>query len=85
MEPDPFVAGAPSTIPADKLRPRLAGTVPGAVFPAQNRYDVSQALSWVATQRSNPEKRVELQAQIAELVEQLKGSQPAHTRPPLVS
>jgi Domain of unknown function (DUF932) len=78
MEPDPFVAGSPSAVPAEKLRSRLPSTVPGAVIPAQNRYDVSQALSWVATQRTNPEKRVELQAQIAGLVEQLKSSHAAH-------
>ena len=53
----------------------------GAVTPARNRHDVSQALSWVATQRSNPEKRLELQAQIADLLEKLKDGQPADDAP----
>jgi hypothetical protein len=52
LEPDPFVAGSPSAIPAEKLHSRLPGTVPGAVIPARSRYDVSQALSWIATQGS---------------------------------
>jgi hypothetical protein len=85
LEPDPFVSGSPSAIPPEKLHPRLPGIIPGAIIPARNRYDVSQALSWVATQRSNPEKRLELQAQIADLLEQLKGGQPADVDQPRFS
>lgn len=76
MEPDPFVKGSPSAIPAEMLHPQLSDTVPRAVIPAQNLYDVSQALSWVATRRNNPEQRVEWQVQIAGLIEKLKASQP---------
>jgi hypothetical protein len=59
----------------------------GAVIPARNRFAISQALSWVATQRSNPKKRLELQAQIADILEleQLKGGQPADADQPLFS
>jgi hypothetical protein len=53
------------------LHPQLSGTVPGAVIPARNIYDVSQALSWVATRRNNPEQRVEWQTQIADLIQKL--------------
>lgn len=50
---------------------RATGHVPGATNPAANLYDVSQALSWLASRRNNPEERVDWQSQIAELVSAL--------------
>ena len=42
--------------------------VPGAARPAKTLYDVSQALSWVATGRSNTEERVNWQEAIPKLI-----------------
>jgi hypothetical protein len=60
---DPFDAAPPS-----EKTVRATGPVPGAVVPAVNLYDVSQALSWVASRRNNPEERMAWQSQIAGLV-----------------
>ena len=60
---DPFAGGKASEKPVTATR-----AVPGASAPANTVFDVSQALSWVATQRNNPEERVEWQRQIPGLV-----------------
>ncbi|TAK36510.1 MAG: DUF932 domain-containing protein [Chloroflexota bacterium] len=60
---DPFDPGRPS-----EKRTRPIADVPGATIPARNLYDVSQALSWVATRRANPEERLEWQGRIPVLI-----------------
>ena len=52
-----------------QVRPTVA--VPGSPNPAKNLFDVSQALSWIATQRNDPNERVEWQGQIPPLIEKL--------------
>ena len=61
---DPFVPGKPS-----KKATKPIMEVPGSPRPSRNLYDVSQALSWVATRRANAEERIEWQGQIPGLVE----------------
>jgi len=63
----PFSKGMPSEKPMKPLAP-----VPGAPAKAQNFFDVSQALSWVATQRHDPEQRVQWQKQIPSLIAKLE-------------
>jgi hypothetical protein len=63
---DPFVANDAT----DKLV-RQVQQVPGAPVPAKNLYDVSQALSWVASRRNNTEEKVEWQSAIPGLIERL--------------
>jgi hypothetical protein len=60
---DPFAGGKASE---KSTKPTRA--VPGATAPARTMFDVSQALSWVATRRNNAEERVEWQRQIPGLV-----------------
>lgn len=61
---DPFAKGAASEKP---WVPELK--VPGAPSPARTLYDVSQALSWVAEKRTNPEDRRDWQGRIPQLVQ----------------
>jgi hypothetical protein len=63
---DPFAPGAATEKPT-----KPSGEVPGSESPARTLFDVSQALSWVATRRNNAEKRVERQSEIAALVQKL--------------
>jgi hypothetical protein len=60
---DPFAPGEASEKPVKAI-----ADVPGAVVPAATLFDASQALSWVATRRNDPEERVDWQRQIPELV-----------------
>lgn len=60
---DPFAKGDATEKPV-----KLTIEVPGAARPSKTLYDVSQALSWVATQRNNTEERVDWQAAIPKLV-----------------
>ena len=62
----PFSKGKPSEKPMKPLDP-----VPGAPKQAMSLYDASQALSWVATQRRDPEERVQWQKQIPSLISKL--------------
>ena len=64
---DPFAKGKPSNKPVKRVR-----RVPGAPEVARNLYDVSQALSWIASTRPNSDERVEWQSQIAALVQRLE-------------
>jgi hypothetical protein len=64
---DPFAIGEPTT----KAVTRTV-RVPGAPDAAKNLYDVSQALSWIATSRQDSDERVDWQAQIPELVQRLQ-------------
>lgn len=64
---DPFAKGAATEKPV-----KLIGAVPGAPVPAKTLYDVSQALSWVATRRNNADERVEWQSKIPSLVNSLR-------------
>jgi hypothetical protein len=46
--------------------------VPGSSNGAKNIYDVSQALSWLATNRNNAEEKTDWQMQIPELLSELR-------------
>jgi len=63
---DPFAPGTASQKPVAFLEP-----VPGSPPKANNLYDVSQALSWVASGRNNPEERLEWQSAIPKLIQAL--------------
>ena len=63
---EPFAPGAATEKPVVKGQ-----DVPGAPKKAVNLYDVSQALSWVATERNNPEEKVEWQSAIPGLIQKL--------------
>ena len=64
---EPFDAGKPTV-----RQVRLLNPVPGAREGVKNLYDVSQALSWIATQRNNADKRLEWQGHVPELIENLR-------------
>jgi hypothetical protein len=63
---DPFAKGEATEKPTKPGRP-----VPGSKAPVRSQYDVSQALSWVATRRSNPDERVKWQRGIPGLIHKL--------------
>jgi len=63
---DPFAPGDATDKPVKQIR-----QVPGATVPARNLYDVSQALSWVATSRNSTEEKVEWQSAIPGLIKRL--------------
>ena len=63
---DPFKSGKPSEKAIASV-----GVVPGARIPAKNLYDVSQALSWVATHRTNADDRLDWQVKIPALLDSL--------------
>lgn len=63
---DAFARGKASEKPVARTR-----VVPGSVVPATTLFHVSQAMSWVATERRNPEERVEWQRQIPQLLRRL--------------
>ena len=65
---DPFAQGEATEKPIKRTQ-----KVPGAPEKAQNLYDVSQALSWVATRRNNPEERLQWQTDIPQLIERFSG------------
>ena len=54
--------------------------VPGAPERASTKYDVAQAMSFVATQRKNAEERVAWQNVIPRLLERLSASSGARAR-----
>lgn len=60
---DPFASGAATEKPY-----RFLGPVPGAPVRAATKYDVAQALSFVATKRNNAEERVAWQTDIPHLL-----------------
>jgi len=70
---DPFAPGVATEKPI-----RYLSRVPGSPERATTKYDVSQALSFVATRRNNTEERVTRQADIPHLLEHL--AEPASTR-----
>jgi hypothetical protein len=63
---DRFAGGKASEKPV-----RILDAVPGAANPAKNLYDVCQALSWLATTRKSADERLEWQANIPKLIENL--------------
>jgi hypothetical protein len=65
---DPFATGEATEKPV-----RNVGRVAGAPEKATNLYDVAQALSWIATNRTNAEQRLEWQSQIPNLLDDLAG------------
>ena len=67
----PFASGTATEKPI-----RYLGRVPGSPEHAATRYDVSQALSFVATHRNNAEERVTWQADIPLLLDRLTISSP---------
>jgi hypothetical protein len=64
---DPFAKGEATEKPV-----AMADEVPGAAKPAKTLYDVSQALSWLATNRNNTEERVDWQGAIPGLIASLR-------------
>lgn len=70
---NPFAGGKPS-----ERKLRSTGIVPGAATPATSLYDVSQALSWIATQRLNVEERLGWQTDIPKLIGALERMVKAH-------
>ena len=71
---DPFALGAATEKPIRYLAP-----VPGASTRASTKYDVAQAMSFVATHRKNTEERVFWQDSIPRLLGRLAAS--STTRP----
>lgn len=69
---DPFAKGEATEKPV-----AVAEVVPGAANPAQTLYDVSQTLSWLATNRNNTEERVDWQAAIPEMIANLRNTSAA--------
>lgn len=63
---NPFAEGEPTTKQVKHLQ-----RVPGSPDKSANLYDVSQALSWIASNRQNTDERVEWQSQIPELIDRL--------------
>jgi hypothetical protein len=63
---DPFAKGSATEKPITPLQ-----AVPGAPVPAANLYDVSQALSFVASGRNNPDERLAWQSAIPALIDGL--------------
>jgi hypothetical protein len=63
---DPFAPGSATAKPI-----RYLDRVPGSPEIAGTKYDVAQALSFVATHRNNAEERVTRQADIPDLLESL--------------
>jgi hypothetical protein len=68
---DPFAGGGATEKPI-----RYTQRVPGSPEHATCLYDVSQALSYVATQRNNAEERVSRQTDIPKLLDALRSSSP---------
>jgi hypothetical protein len=64
---DPFAPGVATEKPI-----RYLGRVPGCPERASTKYDVSQAMSFVATQRNNVEERFAWQAAIPDLLNSLE-------------
>ncbi|WP_168194178.1 DUF932 domain-containing protein [Altererythrobacter sp. TH136] len=62
----PFQSGLPSE---RELRETCA--VPGSATPSTSLYDVAQALSWIATNRTNVEERLAWQSDVPPLVSEL--------------
>ena len=69
---DPFAPGRATEKPV-----RYLGRVPGSPERAATKYDVSQALSFVATRRNNTEERVTRQGDIPVLLDRLTADIPA--------
>lgn len=63
---DPFAPGEATEKPVKRL-----DDVPGAKAPVSTLFDASQALSWVATRRNNPEERLDWQRSVPELIARL--------------
>lgn len=63
---DPFASGEPTDKPV-----RQTKRVPGSPVAASNLFEVSQALSWVASGRNNPDEQLAWQSGIPDLVGKL--------------
>jgi hypothetical protein len=70
---DPFARGAATEKPVVYRDP-----VPGSPERAQTKYDVSQAMAFVATRRNNAEERVAWQTNIPQLLKSLPSRRPDH-------
>jgi hypothetical protein len=69
---DPFAPGKATEKPV-----RYLGRVPGSPERATTKYDVCQAMSYVATNRRNAEERIAWQAAIPSLLKSLPPTDPA--------
>lgn len=63
---DAFAPGEATEKPVRWLEP-----VPGSTAPADTMFDVSQAMSWVATRRNDVEERFKWQADVPRLISEL--------------
>lgn len=72
---DPFASGPATEKPVNYLHP-----VPGSPPCAKTKYDVLQALSFVASRRNNAEERVTWQSGIPSLMERLPTFLPGYNR-----
>ena len=63
---DPFAKGEATEKPCKRVQ-----RVPGSPEQAKNLFDVSQAMSWVATRRRNPDERLTWQISVPRLVDRL--------------
>ena len=75
VEIDSFAPGAASEKPVRLRRP-----VPGSSTPARTKYDASQALSFVATDRNDADDRLARQADVPALIQKLRGQRPESRR-----
>jgi len=66
VEIDDFTRGLASEKPVRRRRP-----VAGSPVPARNKYDVSQALSFVATRRNDADERLGRQTDVPALIQRL--------------
>lgn len=64
---DPFEPGE-----ATEKSVRYIADVPGAIAPAQDFYSILQALTWVATRRTDVEERLNWQTQVPSLMKSLR-------------
>ena len=71
---DPFATGEAADKPVRNVQ-----RVAGAPETAKNLYDVALALSWIATNRTNAEQRLEWQSQIPGLIDDLDGQNFEHS------
>src|SRR5205807_1998271 len=60
-----------ATADATEKPVKFTVNVPGSPEIAQNLFDVSQALSWVATKRRSPEEQLDWQTKIPRLLSKL--------------
>ena len=66
--------GRPSTFLRNRRKVGTEKRVPGSPYQAKTKYDVAQAMSWVASRKTNIVERVRWQAQIPQLLDRLQAA-----------